>query len=142
MRKNELKTTLTFVGMIDKVVMDFAAGDEQPGRGTRLYLKMVCYDDELSEMSVYCRVQGQKAQRVVEAMDEFGNVEGLWVAKLRPSVREYQGTRRMIFANLMHCQELEMIDEEFKPVTIPVEPLLCPGRSTGIMNWMKNVFAN
>ena len=141
MRK-EFETNLTFVGMIDKVVKDFTASDEPTNRSGRLFLKMICYDDELNEMSVYCRVQGRKAQRVLEAMDEYGNVEGLWMARLHPNVKEYPGTDRTIFANLLHCKELEMIDEEFKPVTIPVEPLLCPGRSTGIMNWMKNVFAN
>ena len=142
------KTTehlLTFVGAIEKVVADRAANGNQP-HSKRIYVKMVSYDENLNEMSVYFRVQGQKAQMVLDVMDEFGNVEGLWMAKLHPSVVEYPGTDHTIYANLIHCAELELLDDvievhfpEFPPAK--PEPMKFPGKSTGIMNWVKTVFA-
>ena len=142
------KTNFTFVGSIEKMVMDYNAEEEEGNHGTRFFIVMKCFDEELKEMSVYCRVQGQKARKVLNATDKYGRVEGLWVATLRPTVREFEGRSHPIHANLMHCLTLEMLDNEVQvhlenPPLLPIRALALPApkESTGIWNWMKNAFA-
>ena len=128
---------MKFLGTIEDVVADYAKNENR--NGVRLYIKLATFDDDLREQSVYARVQGRKAQQILDRMDEHGNVSGLWEAELSVSVYDYPGNGgRTIHANLVHVTGLELVDEELKPV-----PMVCPapeGR-TGIMNWVKTVFA-
>ena len=128
-----------FIGKIDEVFTDRSSNRKE--NGIRIFIKMVATDiDSLTEQSIYCRVQGKKALRVLEAMDEYGNVEGQWEATISPSVMDYEGSAHTIHANLLHCTDLKPVDKE--PIVeseFPPLPLLLPAKSTGIANWFKSL---
>ena len=132
-----------FTGIIEAV----EANRNRNESGIRLFVKLASHEGS-AEQSVFARVQGMKALKVLQQMDDEGVVHGVWRATLSPCVHEYIGSQGTIYANLMHITELELLDKSENDTGIveapdfPKFPLLCPGKSTGIMNWMKNVFAN
>ena len=135
---------MKFIGAIEKVVQDYAPCKEK--NSIRLFAVMVTIDEYLHEQSIYVRIQGRNAQKVLGMMDESGIVKGLWEAEINVSVMEYEGTHHTIYANLMHCSRLTLIDDEILyPITepeLPALPLAFPAKSTGFKNWVKTVFSN
>ena len=144
---------MKFTGIIEAV----EANRNRNESGIRLFVKLVSHKGS-TEQSVFARVQGMKALKVLQQMDDEGVVQGVWRATLSPCVHEYVGSQGTIYANLMHITELELVDEEIDSVNTkqapPYEgnkaaiadeelrfPLAFPGKSTGIMNWVKSVFA-
>lgn len=148
---------MNFLGNIAAVVPDYTK--EEDKRGLRLYLKLVTFDDMLHEQSIYVRVQGHNAQRVLEMMDDAtGEVHGLWQAELAVNVVEYPGKDRTIHANLVHCTKLDLVDADFPDVGITdadralaaeIIPVVVDGKETPcvlkrkrtVSNWLKTILS-
>ena len=143
---------MNFLGNIAAVVPDYTK--EEDKRGLRLYLKLVTFDDMLHEQSIYVRVQGHNARRVLEMMDATGEVHGLWQAELAVNVVEYPGKDRTIHANLVHCTKLDLVDADFPDIGITdadralaaeIIPVVVDGKETPcvlkrkrtVLNWLK-----
>ena len=152
------KKAMQFLGVIETVVPDYTKNES--ANGLRLYLKLATYDDMLHEQSIYVRIQGHKAQQVLDMMDETGNVRGIWQAELAVNVVEYPGKDRTIYANLVHCTELQLVDADYPdcritpddralaheiiPVVVDDKKTPCVlthKRSIGFMNWIKNILS-
>ena len=110
--KNDKKVCeMKILGLITAVIPEY--GKEESSEGHRIFVKMVSYDDLLREQQVYMRVQGRKALMVLEAMDETGFVSGLWQADFSVSVKEIPGKNHVVYVNLLHCTDLELVDAGF-----------------------------
>lgn len=103
---------MKFIGIVEKVVPDYAIHENENSR--RFFMKLAAYDELLRHHAVYVRIQGQNAQRVLDLMDDSGTVHGIWQAELAMNVYEYPGKDgRTIYANLVHCTKIELVDPEY-----------------------------
>lgn len=129
---------MKFLGIIEKVVPDYKNEDGQHGR--RFYMKLVACDELLRPQSIYVRIQGRNANKVLAMMDDVtGEVHGLWQAELAVNVVEYPGKDRTIHANLVHCTKLDLVDADFpdggitdedRALAVEIIPIVVDGETT------------
>lgn len=130
---------MKFLGIIEKVVPDYKNEDGQHGR--RFYMKLVACDELLRPQSIYVRIQGRNAEKVLAMMDDVtGVVHGIWQAELAVNVAEYQGNEgRTIYANLIHCTKIELVDADFpdchitdddRALAVEIIPIVVDGKTT------------
>ena len=147
---------MKFLGIIDTVVPDHK-NDEVHHR--RFYMKLVAYDELLQPQSVYVRIQGRNADKVLAMMDDAtGEVHGLWQAELAVNVVEYPSKDRTIYANLVHCTRLDLVDPDFpdggitdadRTLAAEIIPVAVDGKETPCVlqrkrtasNWLKTILS-
>ena len=126
---------MKFLGVIEKVVPDYK------NERRRFFMKLVACDELLHTQSVYVRIQGRNAEKVLAMMDDVtGVVHGIWQAELAVNVAEYQGNEgRTIYANLIHCTKIELVDADFpdchitdddRALAVEIIPIVVDGETT------------
>lgn len=129
---------MKFLGIIEKLVPDYRNEDGQHGR--RFYMKLVACDELLRPQSIYVRIQGRNANKVLAMMDDVtGVVHGIWQAELAVHVAGYPGKERTIYANLVHCTKIELVDADFpdchitdddRALAVEIIPIVVDGETT------------
>ena len=125
---------MKFLGIIEKVVPDYK------NERRRFFMKLVACDELLRPQSIYVRIQGRNAEKVLAMMDEeTGEVHGIWQAELAVHVAGYPGKERTIYANLVHCTKIELVDADFpdchitdddRALAVEIIPIVVDGETT------------